>query len=409
MTEVRDGRVWVISELYYPEETSTGYFMTGIAEGIALSREVRVVCSQPTYASRGTLAPREEQHNGVIVRRCFGTRFSKDVLSLRLVNIITLCWSIFFHILQKVNKRDQVIVVTNPPVLPVLVMIACRIRRARYYLLIHDVYPDVLVACGLISRHSIAKKLIDCISSVVYRSSEQIIVLGRDMKARLNRTPGLSPEKTVIIPNWGDTELIRPANPMANPLLVSLGLESTFVIQYSGNMGRTHGLEDIVEAARLIRNDENIRFLLVGRGAKKRWLQRTVLGHRLSTVTILDNQQRTDLGLLLTACHVAVISLVSGMSGVSVPSRLYNVLASGRPIIAICDADSEVAQLVREHAIGWVVPTGQPVRLARVFKDAEAARPILNEMGKRARQLVEREFTIQHILEKYRELLNRQN
>lgn len=403
---VGEGRVWVISELYFPEDTSTGYFMTGIAEGISLFREVCVLCSQPTYARRGTLAPKEETHNGVMVRRCFGTRFNKDVLPLRLINITTLCWSIFINTLYRVSIRDQVIVVTNPPVLPVLVMIACRLRRVRVYLLIHDVYPDVLVACGLTNRQSIVNQVLGLIADVLYRSAKQIIVLGRDMKLRIDRTRGLSRGKTVIIPNWGDTELIHPASPTAHPLLVSLGLENAFVIQYSGNMGRTHGVEDILEAAVLIRNQDNLHFLFIGWGSKKRWLYNAVSEHRLSTVTILDNQQRTDLGSSLAACHVAVISLVSGMSGVSVPSRLYNILASGRAIIAICDADSEIAQLITEHAIGWVVPPNQAARLAQVFKEAESAREMLAEMGRRARYLVERQYTAQHTLNRYRELLS---
>src|SRR5713226_9201285 len=120
MSEGARPEVWVISELYYPEETSTGYFLTGIAEGLAQSVPTGVICSQPTYAARGRLAPRRERHNGVEVVRVRSTLLDHRVLLWRLINALTISVSVFLNVLLRVRRGDKVIVVTNPPTLPVV-------------------------------------------------------------------------------------------------------------------------------------------------------------------------------------------------------------------------------------------------------------------------------------------------
>src|SRR4051812_33791098 len=109
------GRVWIVSELYYPEETSTGYLLTRIAEGLAAHRPVSVLCAQPTYSARGTRAPAVEDRHGVAIRRCRGTTLNKDILPFRFVTLITISVAIFVSLLLRVSRGDCVIVVTNPP------------------------------------------------------------------------------------------------------------------------------------------------------------------------------------------------------------------------------------------------------------------------------------------------------
>src|SRR6187551_2601474 len=98
--EVKNDRLWVVSELYYPEETSTGYYLTRIAEGLAEHRDVKVLCGQPTYSARGTVAPRHEIHKGVEIFRASGTTLDKNVIPFRLLNMVTLGMSIFLKALR---------------------------------------------------------------------------------------------------------------------------------------------------------------------------------------------------------------------------------------------------------------------------------------------------------------------
>lgn len=145
-------RLWIVSELYYPEESATGYYVTHIAEGLAASFPVSVLCSQPTYASRGVKAPWREHRNGVNVRRCWSTTFSKDKLLSRFANVITICVSLFVAALRASRAGDVFLVTTNPPLLPAFISLAAKLRRARCVMLTHDVYPDVLASIGVLRK-----------------------------------------------------------------------------------------------------------------------------------------------------------------------------------------------------------------------------------------------------------------
>ena len=154
VVHTQSGKIIVVSELYYPEETSTGYFITKL---LRACRKVfwTVLCVQPTYSLRGVKAPQYEQLNGVNIYRCMATALNKDNLLFKLVNALTISFSIFFNLLFRLSSKDRVLVVTNPPLLPYLTAVACLIKRVGYFLLVHDVYPDALVAARIIKPGSI--------------------------------------------------------------------------------------------------------------------------------------------------------------------------------------------------------------------------------------------------------------
>ena len=244
-------RVWIVSELYHPELTSTGFFMTGVAEGLAAMREVRVLCSQPTYAARGTSAPVTETHNDVHIERCAGTRFDKDRLVLRLLNLITISLSIGWLVLRRVQRGDVVLVVTNPPSLPFIVYPAARVRGARVVLRIEDVYPEVLIAAGMSTPSSPLVRIVGTATRMLYRRMQRIVVLGRDMATLVSAKIGDHSDRMVRIPNWGDIDSVSPLPRTNNAVLARIGASDKFVVQYMGNMGRTHGVDTLAAAARL--------------------------------------------------------------------------------------------------------------------------------------------------------------
>jgi len=398
-------KIWVFSELYYPEVSGTGYHLTNIAEGLANYFSVSVLCAQPTYSSRGVRATWREVHSGVQIRRCPGTTFDKNVLLLRILNVVTLSLSVFFVAVKSLRRGDQVIVVTNPPTLPFLAAAACALRGAKCAVLIYDVYPEALVAAGIGSPGSPWVRFLDWLHRRLYRSVERVIVLGRDMRtlvqAKINR-PG---PPVVIIPNWADLSGIRPSSRSENPLLRELGLLEKFVIEYSGNMGRTHDLEGLVECARILKGREDVHFLFVGSGAKAAWLNQAVKGEGLKNVTILPPQPRDELHISFTACDIAVISFVPGMAGVSVPSRMYDVIAAGKPILAVADAESELALLIQEEGVGWVVETSMPALIAEAVVNAKSDSDALRHMGERARRAAEEKYSYDSVIQKFRTLL----
>lgn len=401
-------RVWIISELYYPEETSTGYFLTRIAEGLAPYVPVHVLCTQPTYSARGVRAPAREVLRGVHIRRCRASRLNKDVFLFRLINLVTISLSIFFHALWFFGRHDIILVATNPPVLPFLILSACRLRRAKCVLLIQDVYPDSMVAAGMLLPGSLTVRILNRVTKSLYGKMEYISVLGRDMddlvKKKLREN---SRGKTVIVRNWADVDQVVPDTRDDNALLRELGLTDKFVVQYAGNIGRVHGIEELLEAARLLSVvDDKVHFLFIGSGAKKKWLEDAVHENRLRNVTILPHRPRSDQQVFLNACDVAITAFVPGMAGVGVPSRMYNIFAAGKPIIGAVDKNSELALVVREENVGWIVPPRRPEKIVEAILEARSNPRLLAEMGRRARLAVEKKYSVQDVIEAYRRLIS---
>lgn len=392
-------RVWIVSELYYPEQNATGRILTAIAEDAAAHFEVGVLTAQPTYDARGTKAPKQETRNGVAIHRVSSSTLDKNVLPFRLVNMVTLSAAMYFAALRLFARGDTVLVVTNPPSLPGLILRACRAKGAKCAILVHDVYPEVLVRTGLSTPGSKIVRSTAKSSRELFESVDRIVALGRDMKALVEGKATQLRAPIEIIPNYADLEDVGPRPRSENGLLVELGIESEFVVQHAGNMGRTHGIEVAVEAARKLQ-DENVRFLFIGSGAKRKWLD----AQMVENVTVLDFRPREALNDGLNACDVALISFIPGMAGISVPSRMYNVMAVGKPIIGVTDDDSELAQVIREEEIGWVVSPDDPEALALAVREAKADPERLRLMGERAREAAERKYSRPTFMARYKAL-----
>ncbi len=386
-------RIWILSELYYPEEAATGYYVTRIAERLAPAFSVNVLCAQPTYLARGTKAPKVEMHNGVNIRRCAGTTLNKDNLLFRSVNLVTISLSILFRTLMSLRRGDVVFSVTNPPTLPFVAAIACRFHGAQLVLKIEDLYPDALVAAGVLAAGSILTRVFDRLQKALYGFSTRIVVLGRDTEEKLrNRYPEIA-GKLTRISHWADIAAVFPRPRKENELLRRLGLSDKFVVQYSGTMGRTHDIESIVECAAILQTEERIHFLLIGWGSKESWLRAACSQRRLRNVTILQPLARGELCTSLNGADVAVIALVPDMLGVSVPSRIYNILAAGKPLIVAAHEHSEIARVVREENVGWVVPPRSPELLAHAVMNASQSSEKLCTMSATARKVAEEKYS----------------
>jgi glycosyltransferase involved in cell wall biosynthesis len=401
---MRDRTIFVLTELYHPEETSTGHFLTGIAEELGREFPVRVICSQPTYSQRGLTAPWSETRNGVEIERCRGTRLDKNRLLPRTVNAVTITVALVARLLRRVRQGDAILVVTNPPLLPFGAAVVAAVRGAVPILLVHDVYPDAMVAGGLVSERSPVVRIWRRLARRTLGRFVKIVVLGRDMRDLVAQRYAVEPHRLEIIPNWGEVDDLRPIAPESSRFRASNGLESSFVVEYTGNIGRTHCIEDLLESAKLLRDDPDTRLVFVGWGSRAEWLAREASGRRLDSVQVHPRVPWEDLSDTLGAADLAVVTLKSGMVGVSVPSRVYNLMAAGRPLLTVADEGAEVALLTRELDIGWVVPPGHPDRLADVIREARSEPVRLAEMGRRARSAAESRFSRPRVGDAYRRL-----
>ncbi len=395
-------RLWLITELYRPEMTSTGYYLTCIGEGLVDEFDVKVICGQPNYSARGTIAPKREKLNGVEIFRAAGTRFDRAAIFLRLINMLTLGLSVFVKSLIHFRKSDKIVVVTTPPLMPFITAAVSLIRGCSYVLLIHDNYPEMIIAVGKTSETSLITKALNFANRWLYKYAAKIIVVGRDMKRLVeSKTEGLDIPVTVI-PNWAELESVNPTNRNENALLIELGLSDKFVILYAGNLGFPNDLESIFESAKLLDKTVPVNFVFLGAGVKRKWLQREAAAANLSNITILDPRPRSEQQIFLNACDVGIVSLTNKMWGVSMPSRTYNLLAAGKPILAVTEKDTEIDLVVSENRVGWTVPPNSPEKLAEAIKNIMNCRNLLQEMGQRARAAAEKDYDLVTALQRYR-------
>lgn len=396
-------RIWVVTEVYYPEVISTGYYLTSIAEGLAKNADVRVLCGQPNYAARGQKASKHEIRNGVEIFRSSSTTLDKNVIVYRLINMFTLGLSMFVKSLRLFQKGDRILVVTAPPSLPFTTALAALIRGASYTLLLHDSYPEILVAVGKTRQNSPLVRTVNLLNRWLYKYASKIIVVGRDMhELMLEKTKGLD-IPIVTIPNWADLEAIKPTPRDENDLLKELGIRDKFVFMYAGNIGHPTDIKSIVEAAEKLLYDEIFHFVFIGSGAKKSWLEKRVKERQLKNVTVLGQKPREEQIVFLNACDVALVALVKKMWGTAMPSRTYNILAAGKPILALTDQGSELARVIDEERVGWYIPPGNPDKLVETIKSLYQERSSLIEMGKRAREAAVGKYSLKTAIAKYRD------
>ena len=400
-------RLWVASELYYPEETSTGYFLTAIAEGLTGSYEVRAIAGRPGYDKLGTAAAQRERHHCVDIYRLPGVNGGKDRLIRRGLNLIVFAVAAFLFALRHFRRGDLALVVTNPPALPFAIYAAAKLRGAKTVLLVHDVYPDILAATKFLRRATLLYRLLDGVFAGLLRRCDRVVVLGRDMRELLAAKMGDRASRLTVIPNWADVELVTPATRDANPLRAELGLNGKFVVQVSGNIGRTHDLDLILEVAAVLRENEAVRFLLVGQGGKLASIDAAIKARGLANVAVLPRQPRDRLAAMLTCSDLTIIPFVDDMFGLSVPSRMYNIMAAGVPIAAVADARSELALVVTETGCGWVVSPGDDNSLANLINSlATAAATEARRRGDAGRHASEVHHSFDRVITMYAALFS---
>ena len=395
----------IISELYYPEQNATGYILTGIAEGLAEKDSVNVLCAQPCYNQRGIKAPKLEERNGVAIRRCWSTTCDPKQIWGRLLNFATTSLSVGWRALFSIKRGDKVLVVTNPPLLPFFVRVVCWLKGAKFVLLVHDVYPDVFVPLGLMKPRHLLYRMLSWVNGKLYASADRVVVLGRDM-ARLveDKSKGLA--SVSVIPNWGDVDVISPASKMQNALLQELELTDKFVVHYSGNHGRTHDLLSLIEAAELLKEDSDIHFLFIGEGSGKAEVVERVGELELENVTFCTFVDRPELNISLNAADVSILAFKKGMAGISVPSRLYNLMAAGKPIIGVVDNNSEVADVIREAKLGVAVSPESPRDLAEQIISLKNDGDLRVKMAENSRKEAVSKYSYDVTKQQYRELFD---
>jgi glycosyltransferase involved in cell wall biosynthesis len=390
-------KIVVVSQHYPPDPSTTAAIMSAIANHLASQAPVLVLSGSP-----GFVPPQPVHPDRPVVIEIKNRIPAKAALLRRATREVFFTLRVFAALLVKLRRRDVVLTVTAPFMVPYAVAAAAKLRGARSVLIMHDLYPDVLVMAGLLRPSSILAKMMRGANALMFRALDTVVIIGRDTERLLLRYKGVTRDKIWFIPNWATlVPAVRPIE-FDNPYRRSHA--ARFVVGLSGNLGFTHDPDVAFDAARILRDDPNIHFLLSGWGIGFERLREMQSGENLPNVTLVERVAEEDLEQLLAAANIWLIPYRKDLAGVSVPSRFYNLLAVGRPVILVSEADAEAALTVREHDLGWVVEPGNADELARTIRLAS-----LSEDPARAERAaaIARRFNLAGAMASYSDLLQK--
>ncbi|MBN2521140.1 MAG: glycosyltransferase family 4 protein [Bacteroidales bacterium] len=392
------GRIIIFTEFYYPELLSTGYFITEIAEFLAQKSEVIVICPSAKIEST------KEIHNRVSIIRIPTANLNKNNLLQRTFKFLKTTNNLLNAGKRLLKSDDQVICLTNPAFLILGISKLKSKIGFNLTILVHDVFPENLIGSGILVFKGLIFNLLLNRYNNAYKRSDRIIVIGRDMKDIFKRKLIGFRGVLIQIPNWGDSEKIYPSNRGVKNVLNNLKIGNSLIFQFAGNIGRTQGIEYIVKASeQLVKY--NINFVFFGEGVLKDYIEHQSIKN--NRIVYGGSFLRGEANIYLNACDIALVSLLPGMRGLGVPSKTYNIMAAGKPILFIGPANSEIGSMVLEEKIGWVVNSGLVRDIVTTIKGIYQMEPEeIKMIGRTARKVLIRKYSKKIIMHQYDTIFN---
>jgi colanic acid biosynthesis glycosyl transferase WcaI len=394
----RRPRVLVLNQYYWPGVEATAHLLSDLCEALADEFDVTVVTGMvPGHDATG-----KAERNGVQIVRVGSTAYDRSKLSLRAVNYVTYLALSFLEGLRA-PKPDVVLCMTDPPVIADVALVLARRFRAPLVVVSQDVFPEVAVALKRLDNRALVLAL-RLATRIYLERADRVVAIGERMRERLEEK-GAAPERIAVIPNWVDAADLEP-KPRDNEWAREHDLVDTFVVMHSGNIGHAQDLDSLIRAATFLRDLDDLRIVLIGGGARREELKALARVLEVEQVAFMGYQRREVLAQSLSSADVHVVGLARGLAGYVVPSRLYGVLAVGRPVIAAAEESSETASVVTQAGCGVVVPPGRPELLARAIRRAYDGELDLDGMGERGRRFVAGEGDRAVAIGRYRALLH---
>lgn len=388
--------LWIISELFPPEETSTGYIMGEIANAMCAKYEVKVICGPKVYDKNKAQAENANTfiNDSIEIFRVNAVSEDRNSKISRIKKFLLMSWHLFLVAKKKINSEDHVLMVTNPFPLIVLMAHLRRKRKIHLSMLAHDIMPESLFTDMRIL--SPIYKVALSVFNRAYASTDQLISIGRDMTEVLeNKCLKYSHRpKISLIENWGDIQNIYPSK---EPLETK-----KIIIQYAGNIGNAQGIDEFVDVM-YEANSNDLVFDIWGTGSVEADIKEKVNRYNMADKVhfhgaYLRSQQQS----VLNSCDMALVRLVDGMYGLGVPSKSYNILAAGKPILYIGEKNTEIWRVIKEYGNGVCFEPFDKEGLIKYLCGLSIEnRSSLMKMGQISRKLAEEKYSKEVILRKF--------
>jgi glycosyltransferase involved in cell wall biosynthesis len=372
--------ILLLNEYYPPDTSATAKMAAEVAETLALTHQVTVVAGRPSY-DPDEYYPfsflRRDPRNQVMVERVGSTAYPRQQMGRRVSNYLSYLALAVPRALA--IRPDVILAMTDPPVAGIAGAFIARLAGRPFVYNIRDLYPDMAIG-GDIVHPNLWVALWERMHRHALRQAARVIVLGDDMRDRI-LSKGVAPGRVVVVRDGASFPASMPEP--GDPVVQEIRCGFSFVALHAGNLGFYGAWGTLLKAAEILRN-ENAGLVFIGDGANRAQLQASVNGS--SNVRFLPFRPVDQVPHVMMAGDVHIVTIRRGLEGVVVPSKLYSILAAGRPVLAVAAAESDAARIVRESSCGIAVDPDDPAAVAGAIRELRNDPARLAEMGRRARE-----------------------
>ncbi len=383
----------LVNRYFFPDESATSRMLTSLGRSLANHGwSVHVLASRSLHNDSSVRLAERETVEGVEVHRLRTTAFGRGWLPGRAIDYATFHLAIMWHLLRLARRGDLCIVCTDPPLISVTALLPMWLRGFVLVNWLHDLFPEVAVELGIGSRDGALARMALWLRDLSLRGAPVSVAPIQRMTKYLEHR-GIPADALVTINYWSDGDAVLPVDPDRNALRKEWGLGDRFVVGYSGNFGRAHDFSTFLDAAARLRDHGDIVFTFVGGGHQKGAIEAAVAERELSNVLLKPLQPRERLAEALGVPDLHLISLVPTMEPFIVPSKLYGILAAGRPAAFVGDLSGEIAMVLRAGHCGRSVPPGDNKGLAEIILELARDAELRRRLGRNARAFFEAHYT----------------
>lgn len=388
-----------LCQFFYPEYNSSATLPFDTAKYLAKHGfSVGALCGYPKEYNNDGNVPMKEIKDGVDIQRIKYIQLKRGSKIGRLINYFSFTFKAMLHI-GKLKNYKSVIVYSNPPILPLVAVMANVLFKTKIVFVSYDVYPEVAYASKTLNPGSLISKVMNKLNHQLFKRVAKVISLTDEMKDfLLENRKELTEDKVVTIPNWAHEKLIVPNKEAYDRFGYN---ENQFIVSYFGNMGTCQDMETLMEAVEKLRNDENIKFLFVGHGNKVDSIREKIRKDQLKNIQLLDFLTGKDFEQAVAISSCCVVSLEKGLRGTCAPSKYYSYLQGGKPILGIVEEGSYLEEEITKEKLGYVTHNQNSDLLVKHIKHMSENKSECLEIGKRVTQVYMNNYDIEICLNKY--------
>lgn len=389
-----------LCQFFYPEYVSSATLPYDTAKALSQAgMSVGAMCGYPKeYCNEGSV-PLKERVDGIDIHRIRYIQMARTGKLGRLINYFSFFAAVCLHFFE-LRKYKTILVYSNPPILPLVAVWAGKLFHSKIVFVAYDLYPEIAIRTGAVSQDSMIAWVMRKLNQQLYKRAERVVALSGEMKDFIVANRPISPERVAVVPNWYEDTGTQSKTERKSDNMYADRYVGKLVVSYFGNMGICQDMDTILDAARLLKEDENIQFMFAGHGNKMEQIKQAVQTEALVHVDVFDFLHGKAFQDALDISDCALVSLHPQVTGLCVPSKTYANMMAASPIVAIM-GESDIVQDIREQHMGYAVKNGDGAGLAKCLRELAADRSQCRSMGGNARKVFLEKYTTEICTRQY--------